>query len=98
METAIEIIWWVGLLGALIPPVVILKEVALVVRELRHILQLAQLTHRAAEGVAAHVQVVPQMGALAGPAEELSEALLRLKSAVAQVEAALPARGRGIAR
>ena len=90
MALAIEVIWWVGLVGALIPTVVILKEVALIVRELRHILQLAQLTHRAAEGVAAHVQVVPRMGALAEPAGELSEALLRLKKTVGRLEAAVP--------
>ena len=94
MDSVVEIIWWIGLLGALIPTAIILKEVALIVRELGHILQLAQLTHRAAEGVAAHVQVVPRMGALAEPAEELSEALVRLQGAVSRVQAALPATGR----
>jgi hypothetical protein len=74
MEIAIQLVWWIGLVGALIPTLIILKEVALVLRTLGEIHRLARLTGEAAHGVARNVSVVPSLGALAEPLTELRNA------------------------
>jgi hypothetical protein len=66
MRTAILAVWALGLLGALVPTLVIVKLAFLVVGRLRDILRLATLTRTAARGVAANV--VP-VGALRGVGE-----------------------------
>lgn len=71
MNRAILTVWWAGLIGALVATLVILKQVALVLRVLRDILRLSERTRDAAWGVAANVSVVPQLAELAGPAHEL---------------------------
>ena len=61
MSTGIEVVWWIGLLGALGMTLLILKEVFLVVRVLRQILQLADLTEVAARGIIVHTAAVPKL-------------------------------------
>jgi len=89
MQTAIELVWWVGLVGALLPTLVILKLAFLVVGRLRDILKLAALTNVAARGVAANVAAVDalrgvgaliapvpgSLGAATGPLRGIAEAL-----------------------
>ena len=55
MRSAIEVVWWIGLVGALVPTLVIVKEAFLVVGMLQRILTLARSTEVAAQGIAAHV-------------------------------------------
>ena len=92
MDTAILVVWWVGLVGALLATVVILKEVAIVLRALADILRLAQITRDAARGVAANVAPASALGALAGSAEALRAAVARQAGAAASVGRKLAAR------
>ena len=55
MRLAIEVVWWIGLVGALVPTLVIVKEAFLVVGTLRRILLLAKSTEAAALGIAEHM-------------------------------------------
>jgi hypothetical protein len=91
MRTAIEVVWWLGLLGALVPTLVILKLAFLVVGRLREILRLAALTRDAAAGVAVHVAAVDELrgvGALVKPVDD----------ALGAVVAPLAALGDGLGR
>jgi hypothetical protein len=74
METAIQVIWWIGLVLALLATVVILKQVAVTLRTLRHIHELAQHIRTAAQGLADHLAAAPQLSELKEPAVRLREA------------------------
>jgi hypothetical protein len=87
----IEVVWWVGLLGALVATLVVLKEVALVLRALRDIRELAGLTREAAEGIARNVEPIEGLGALAGPVGSLDEGTRKLAEVAAQIERQLEA-------
>ncbi len=82
MRTAILVLWWIGLVGALIPTLVILKQASLIVGALRDILRLAELTRTAARGIAVNVQAVerlsgvdPLVGRLVASTDALAEPL-----------------------
>jgi hypothetical protein len=66
--------------------VVVLKEVALVLRALRDIRELAGLTREAAEGIARNVEPIHGLDALAGPVASLDEATRRLAEVGARIE------------
>ena len=93
MRTAILVVWWIGLVGALIPTLVILKQAFLVVRVLRDILHLAEHTRTAARGIAANVASVNALGALGDYVRPIPEALgavsAPLGSVAQQLRAAL---------
>jgi hypothetical protein len=93
MRTAILVIWWIGLVGALIPTLVILKQAFLVVGTLRDILRLAEHTRTAARGIAANVASVNALGALGDYVRPIPEALgavsVPLRSVAQQLHAAL---------
>ncbi len=74
METTIQVIWWIGLVLALIATVVILKQVSVTLRTLRHIHELAQHIRTAARGLADHVGAASQLAGLKEPAVRLREA------------------------
>jgi hypothetical protein len=74
METAILVIWSIGLVLALLATVVILKQVSVTLRTLRHIHELAQRTRTAARGLADHVGAASQLAELREPAVRLGEA------------------------
>ena len=84
MSTGIEVVWWIGLLGALGITLLILKEVFLVVRVLRQILQLVDLTEVAARGIIVHTAAVPKLqgvpSLLARVDDVVGHATQRLKS------------------
>jgi hypothetical protein len=61
MRTAILVVWWIGLLGALVPTLVILKQSLLVLGTLQDILRLARLTADAARGTAANTVAVSSL-------------------------------------
>lgn len=82
MRLAIEIIWWIGIIGALVPTLVILKEAFLVIGTLRAILRLAEATHVAAQGVGVHVQPAAKL-------QGLSEIVQRLDADVVAATAGL---------
>jgi hypothetical protein len=74
VETAVQVVWAIGLAGALGGTLVILKQVALILRTLRHIHELAVITRDAARGIGNHLQAVPKLGLLPEPARALAEA------------------------
>jgi hypothetical protein len=93
MRTAILVVWWIGLVGALIPTLVILKQAFLVVGTLQDILRLAEHTRTAARGIAANVASVDALGALGGHVRPVPEAVgtvsAPLRSVARQLHAAL---------
>ena len=86
MPRAIVLIWSIGLVGALVATLAILKQVALVLRTLQEIHGLAVRTRDAARGIAANVRVVRGLGALEAPVRELREATVTLAAATASIE------------
>ena len=75
MRTAIEIVWWIGLLGALVPTAVIVKEALLVIGTLRRIRQLAEHTRVAAQGIVVHLQPVPRLQGAGDIVKELDDVI-----------------------
>ena len=86
MPRAIVLIWSIGLVGALVATLAILKQVALVLRTLQDIHALAVRTRDAARGIAANVRVIRGLGALEAPVRELREATVTLAAATASIE------------
>ena len=85
-QRMIQLIWWIGLLGALVATLAVLKEVALVLRALRDIRELAQRTREAAEGIARNVEPISGLDAVAGPAAELDQQTRALAQTAAAIE------------
>jgi hypothetical protein len=75
MRTAILVVWWIGLVGALVPTLVILKQAALVIGTLRDILRLATLTRTAAQGIERNVAAVQALSVVESAVQPLPEAL-----------------------
>ena len=90
-DRAIQVMWWIGLIGALIATLAILKEVALVLRALRDIQRLAGITREAAQGVAANLAASSRLAGTEDRARELGEGAAALASAVAALEQKLDA-------
>jgi uncharacterized membrane protein YcjF (UPF0283 family) len=86
MRPAIFIVWLTGLVGALIATLVILKQVALVLRELKAIHRLAEFTREAAQGLATNASSASRLAALEESARGLREGAGDLASAAASVE------------
>lgn len=72
-EREIRIVWWVGLLGALVLTLVILKQVSLVLEALDNILRLAERTRTAANGIASNVRPITALPGLIEPVERLRQ-------------------------
>jgi hypothetical protein len=86
MRPAIFVVWLTGLVGALIATLVILKQVALVLRELRAIHRLAEFTREAAQGLATNASAASRLAASEESARRLREGAGVLASAAASVE------------
>ena len=86
MPRAIVLIWSIGLVGALVATLAILKQVALVLRTLQDIHVLAVRTRDAARGIAANVRVIRRLDALEAPIRDLREATTTLAAATASIE------------
>ena len=86
MTVTIQVIWWIGLVGALGATLVILKEVTLVLRALRDIHRLAVITRRAARGVAANLECVPRLATLPERARPLVAAHAAVRAAAGSLE------------
>lgn len=78
MTVAIQIVWWIGIAGALILTLVVLKEVTLVINALRDIDTLADYILEAGEGIAKNVAVESRMRDLIEPGQQLQEQSRRL--------------------
>jgi hypothetical protein len=93
-ERGVRLVWWIGLVGALILTVVILKQVALVLEALDDILRLARRTRTAADGVAANVRAVSALPRLVPPVEQLTNSAGALAGGAVALEHKLAAVGR----
>jgi hypothetical protein len=80
-ETWVLIVWSIGLIGALPPTLVILKEVRLILGTLSDIRVLAERTAAAAQGVARHVEPIPGLAATLGEPEAMMRASHRVSAA-----------------
>lgn len=72
METAIEVIRWIGLVGAVCLTLVILKEVFLILRTLSNIRRLSERIHEASSGIAEHIAPGLRLAELKEPVGELA--------------------------
>jgi hypothetical protein len=86
MTVAIEVVWWIGLIGALGATLVILKEVTLVLRALRDIHRLGIITRRAARGVAMNLECMPRLATLPEHARPLVAAYAAVRASGASFE------------
>lgn len=86
MQPAIFVVWSIGLIGALVATLVILKEVALVLRELKAIHRLAEFTREAAQGLATNASAASRLASSEELARRLREGAGALASAAASVE------------
>jgi hypothetical protein len=89
MRIAILTIWTIGLIGALVPTAIIVKQASLVVWALVDIARLAALTRDAATGIARHVAVIPTLPDLADPAARLTEGAQASAGSVTRISAML---------
>ena len=90
METTTQLVWWVGLVGALLLTLIILKEVALLHKVLRDIFELAKRTRDASLGIAAHTVAAQEVAGLSQTASALPPAARNLAAAAERVKEALP--------
>lgn len=82
METAIQVIWWIALIVALVGTLIILKQVFLILRVLSGIHRLGAITLEAARGIAGNVEQVPSLSALDEPQQRFRSAAGDLADAV----------------
>lgn len=93
MRTALIVIWWIGLLGALLPTLVILKQASLIVGVLGDIQSLAERTRRAARGIAANVEAVDALSTVEGAIAPLPPMISSLTAALDRLASRLHALG-----
>jgi hypothetical protein len=86
METGIQIVWWIGLILALIITLGILKAAFQIINVLRDIYQLSEITLKAASGIKSNLSYVKEMDTLHLPAQNLHMAAASLKSAAEEFE------------
>jgi hypothetical protein len=73
MDVGIQIVWWIGLVGALLLTLVILKEAATLLGTLRDILVLAEATRQAADGIKNSLNAVDDLAGLQEVSIELRD-------------------------
>ena len=100
MDVIIQLIWWIGLAGALLLTLPILQAVVLVVRALRDIAELGAHIEESAQGLAASLEVgaeleslLPPAGSVRAEAEQLAETVAGLAQRLAPITARLEGRG-----
>jgi len=75
MRIAIELAWWIGLVGALAATAVIVKESLLVIGTLRRMYALAERTHIAARGIVVHLAAAPRLAGAGERVRQLDDAV-----------------------
>ncbi len=96
MDTSIIVIWWIGLIVALILTLIVLKLVFLVVRVERDILKLAQLILPAAQGIGANTALIDKLTDTKGVAGKLLSAATNIEMGTSSVAQKLQAVGRAL--
>ena len=87
MRLAIEIVWWIGLLGALPATLVIVKEALLVIDRLRRIHKLAEITNLAAHGISVHLAPAGGLAAAPDLVKKMDDAVREFATAIEAVNA-----------
>jgi hypothetical protein len=85
METSMAVVWWFGLVGAVLITLLLLKVVAVIFRNLRHIHRLAVHVRRASRGLG-DTLVGDELAGLAEPARRLTVSLAELEAVARRVE------------
>ncbi|GIV97354.1 MAG: hypothetical protein KatS3mg057_2011 [Herpetosiphonaceae bacterium] len=85
MRWEIRVMWSIGLIGALFATAIILKEVALVLRELKGIQRLAEAIREAAAGVEANLSAIAKLAQLEEPVRGFYESTRSLSAATTSV-------------
>lgn len=91
MNTAIGVVWSIGLVGALAATLLILKESFLLIRTLYDILQLAQHAAISSRGIAAHTEAVSSLSHVGEVLRPVDAALGDVATALEQVATRLQA-------
>lgn len=89
VRRAIQLAWWIGLVGALLATLAILKEVTLVLRALRDIDDLAQLTLEASRGIRTNVAAIAKLDGVGEPVGQLAAAVQDLDLATTELAVTL---------
>lgn len=99
-NTWVLAVWWVGLIGALIPTLIIVKEVFLILGVLADLRRLADRTAAAAQGIADHMAPVPDLPSVFTGRDPLIQASGRVKRACEALDHAMHAKlgGSGVER
>lgn len=90
MEIAIQVVWWIGLLGALLVTLFVLKQVFLLLRVLKDIHRLGEIIRDAARGLADNAVEIPRLQELAEPAREMRAAVDKIAAGAASVRRFAP--------
>jgi hypothetical protein len=77
METAIQLAWWIGLIGALLATLAILKQLFNVLRVLRHILELSEMIRDSARQIEHNTEIIPKLEGALKPSADLRRSLKR---------------------
>lgn len=86
MEPLVQLIWWIGLLVAVLLTLAILKAVTLTLNALADVQLLAETTRDAARGVAANVAVEDALRELHGGARALTDGAGALSAGAAALD------------
>jgi hypothetical protein len=95
MEIAIQVIWWIALIAALIGTLVVLKQVVIILGILQSIHHLSGRTLEAARGIEANVRSAPTLPPLDDPSAAFHQAAAELRAAVESLESRLGALAAG---
>jgi hypothetical protein len=91
-DLAIEITWAIGLVGILIPTIIVLKQVAVILRVLKHIEQLGARTLDAARGIRQNVAALEKLPLLKDPAVSVQQSTASITVVAQSLVARLPLR------
>jgi hypothetical protein len=91
-ELAIEITWAIGLVGILIPTIIVLKQVAVILHVLKDIEKLGARTLEAARGIRANVAVLGNLPIVKDPVISVRESTAAISAAADSLVSRLPLR------
>ncbi len=85
----VEAVWWIGLAGATVAWLVLLKSVLVMHRIVKHVLVVARMTASAARSIAQNLRAVSELAAVDQASAELRQRMGDLAIELAALEAAV---------
>ncbi len=85
----VEAVWWIGLAGAAVAWLVLLKSVLVIHRIVKHVLIVARMTAGAARSIAQNVRAVSELAAVDHASVDLRQRIGDLATELAALEAAV---------